>query len=424
MRKNKLMRLASLLLVLVLLTSSVISGTLAKYVMNASGSDSARVARFGVEISAVNDLFGNSYKDVETGNTPQKWELTKATVSSQTNGDGKHDLVVAPGTNNGVGETISVKGTAEVSTKLTFAATQDNSMPNTLMPSFNPETDTAAMVKDALGLSDIYLGNGVWFMFHPIEGTPARLNRQIFKMTDNGFVQCSEDEAVDANATCCRLDPVISDANTEDGSVYKPLVWTVTDQSGNKQEELSLTGETGSVEKALTDIFGGNQTKKPNEAWNLSATVQWEWPFEHTAEVVDETGALPEDVKAYIEAAAAAQFDRLDTILGCLMAWTQDPNLEGVDSEGTPIEFDSVPVIGYLKDSSGIGFDESTGELIIPTVQRVHVGPLYFDSSNGQQAGYGAWVGSDPANWSMKADNVVAQLSASFAYTLTCEQVD
>ena len=76
MRKNKLMRLASLLLVLVLLTSSVISGTLAKYVMNASGSDSARVARFGVEISAVNDLFGNSYKGVETGNTPQKWELT------------------------------------------------------------------------------------------------------------------------------------------------------------------------------------------------------------------------------------------------------------------------------------------------------------------------------------------------------------
>ena len=418
MRKNKLMRLASLLLVLVLLTSSVISGTLAKYVMNASGSDSARVARFGVEISAVNDLFGNSYKGVETGNTPQKWELTKATASSV-----NKDSIVAPGTKS-EGETISVKGTAEVSTKLTFATTQDNSMPNTLMPSFNPETDTAAMVKDALGLSDIYLGNGVWFMFHPIEGTPARLNRQIFKMTDNGFVQCSEDEAVDADATYCMLDPVISDANTEDGSVYKPLVWTVTDQSGNKQEELSLTGETGSVEKALTDIFGGNQTKKPNEAWNLSATVQWEWPFEHKAEVVDETGALPEDVKAYIEAAAAAQFDRLDTILGCLMAWTQDPNLEGVDSEGTPIEFDSVPVIGYLKDSSGIGFDESTGELIIPTVQRVHVGPLYFDSSIGQQVGYGAWVGNAPADWSMKADNVVAQLSASFAYTLTCEQVD
>ncbi len=409
MRKNKLMRLASLLLVLVLLTSSVISGTLAKYVMNASGSDSARVARFGVEISAVNDLFGNSYNDVETGNTPQKWELTKATASSV-----NKDSIVAPGTKS-EGETISVKGTAEVSTKLTFATTQDNSMPN--------ETATA-IVKDTLGLSEIYLGNGVWFMFHPIEGTPARLNRQIFKMTDNGFVQCSEDEAVDANATYCRLDPVISDANTDDGSVYKPLVWTVTDQSGAKQEGLSLTGETDSVEKALTDIFGGNQTKKPNEAWNLSATVQWEWPFQYTVEAVDETGALPADVKAYMEAAAAAQFDRLDTILGCLMAWTQDPNLEGVDSEGTPIEFDSVPVIGYLKDSSGIGFDESTGELIIPTVQRVHVGPLYFDSSNGQQAGYGAWVGSDPANWSMKADNVVAQLSASFAYTLTCEQVD
>lgn len=44
MRKNKAMRTAALLLVLVLMTSCFVGGTFAKYTTTASGSESARVA--------------------------------------------------------------------------------------------------------------------------------------------------------------------------------------------------------------------------------------------------------------------------------------------------------------------------------------------------------------------------------------------
>ena len=52
MRKNKMMRLASGLLVAVLLTTCTISGTFAKYVTSAKADSSARVAKFGVEVTA------------------------------------------------------------------------------------------------------------------------------------------------------------------------------------------------------------------------------------------------------------------------------------------------------------------------------------------------------------------------------------
>ena len=55
MRKNKFMRAASGLLVAVLLTTCVISGTFAKYTSTSTGTDSARVARWGFnDTSSIN----------------------------------------------------------------------------------------------------------------------------------------------------------------------------------------------------------------------------------------------------------------------------------------------------------------------------------------------------------------------------------
>ena len=47
-----MMRVASALLVAVLLSTCAISGTFAKYVTEGSGSDTARVAKFGVTVTA------------------------------------------------------------------------------------------------------------------------------------------------------------------------------------------------------------------------------------------------------------------------------------------------------------------------------------------------------------------------------------
>lgn len=64
MRKNKMMRAASGLLVATLLTTSAISGTFAKYTTSSAGTDSARVARWGFNDASsikLDDLFKTAY---------------------------------------------------------------------------------------------------------------------------------------------------------------------------------------------------------------------------------------------------------------------------------------------------------------------------------------------------------------------------
>ena len=53
MKKNRMMRLASILLVCVLLTTSVISGTFAKYVTKVESEDKARVAKWGFNTASI-----------------------------------------------------------------------------------------------------------------------------------------------------------------------------------------------------------------------------------------------------------------------------------------------------------------------------------------------------------------------------------
>lgn len=69
MKKNTMMRVASALLVAVLLTTCAISGTFAKYTTSVSSQDSARVANWGFERSNSMDLtnlFLGSYDNVDS----------------------------------------------------------------------------------------------------------------------------------------------------------------------------------------------------------------------------------------------------------------------------------------------------------------------------------------------------------------------
>ena len=84
MKKNTMMRLASALLVLVLLTTCAISGTFAKYVSSNTGNDSARVAYWGWTPTALAiDMFDGEYDVVGDS----------ATVDNAND-----DNLVAPGT--------------------------------------------------------------------------------------------------------------------------------------------------------------------------------------------------------------------------------------------------------------------------------------------------------------------------------------
>ena len=57
MRKNKFLRLASVMLMLCLITTCAISGTFAKYTTSDEALDSARVAKWGVAVQVLgNDV--------------------------------------------------------------------------------------------------------------------------------------------------------------------------------------------------------------------------------------------------------------------------------------------------------------------------------------------------------------------------------
>ena len=123
MMKNKMMRVASVLLVAVLLSTCAISGTFAKYVTSNNASDNARVAKFGVVIQADGSLYGTYYdttfKPSTTSDAASLWVQSSVVTPDAEN-------VVAPGTQSDKGLYVSLTGTPEVRTQLDVTITCEN----------------------------------------------------------------------------------------------------------------------------------------------------------------------------------------------------------------------------------------------------------------------------------------------------------
>ncbi len=111
MKKNRWMRLASLLLIICLITTCTVTGTYAKYTTQDSAFDIARVAKWGVELQVVGNLYGTNYRNVGNGNV-----ATTGTANISVQGTQIADTnVVAPGTLNDKGLDFSLNGKPEVS---------------------------------------------------------------------------------------------------------------------------------------------------------------------------------------------------------------------------------------------------------------------------------------------------------------------
>ena len=107
-KKNVLMRSAGLLLVLVLVTSCFVGSTFAKYTVGGTGSDTARVAKFGVNVTANGTMFAREYAaDDRSAGT-----IIKSVIST--------DKVVAPGTKGNMAS-MTLTGTPEVAVRVSYA---------------------------------------------------------------------------------------------------------------------------------------------------------------------------------------------------------------------------------------------------------------------------------------------------------------
>lgn len=118
-KHSALSRASGILLVLTLATSCVVGGTFAKYVTEGKGTDSARVAKWGVEVTANNDMFDAYY-----GKDNPNYTLTKTVDGKQVSvlSSNETETVVAPGTEKQYAG-ITVTGQPEVAVEVETTAT-------------------------------------------------------------------------------------------------------------------------------------------------------------------------------------------------------------------------------------------------------------------------------------------------------------
>ena len=121
MKKNAMLKIAAILMVAVLLTTCAISSTFAKYTTSDKDAATARVAKFGVDVTVgLEDLFKTNYDGTVDSNDTgldvqfdsKVGDPSKISVSD----------VVAPGTKTEAYATISATGTPEVDVKITYSA--------------------------------------------------------------------------------------------------------------------------------------------------------------------------------------------------------------------------------------------------------------------------------------------------------------
>lgn len=233
MKKNKVMRIASVLLIVTLLSTCAISGTFAKYVTTADGNDSARVAAWGIII----DIEGTAFKDEYEGGPYTHHSGSSETITVQS-ADGA--LVLAPGTDSGENSfKATVAGTPEVATKFELVL-DDDATKEILIPA----------------------------------GTVIKDYTQLVRTVDDTTGDVSYDYA----------DYTV----TED---YRPVKLGLK-VSQNGSVVAQKTGMTLAQLKTALQNYGGNiggiaANMAPNETVDYTFELVWEWPFESGHDIED-----------------------------------------------------------------------------------------------------------------------------------------
>ena len=234
MKKNRMMRLASGLLVAVLATTSMISGTYAKYVTTTSATDTARVAKWGVTVAATKNLFDETYvKDDE-----------EAVFEGDFSVDENDDVnVVAPGTKGSMYFSIDGMPEVAVDVEVNFEAVED-------------------------ALSMITLPEGTYVDY--TEATYATEDNTETDYDDTTVAAYNETFTLDENYY-----PILWTLKKSDENVASIEAWKDVDAVEN-MEEVNLD--------TVRDYFNNLSAQyKPNT--NLNEVfgyyeLSWEWPFE------------------------------------------------------------------------------------------------------------------------------------------------
>ena len=273
MKKNRIMRVFSVLLALTLISTCAISGTFAKYVTKAEGQDQARVAKWGVLVSVDGNAFADKYEATDEAYLNAKGEYS---VVSSVEGE----QVVAPGTNSeqaGGNLVGSVTGTPEVAARYTM---EGNGITDVVLPA-GTYTDYTHLVKANDGTYDYTDTFTLEKDYAPIK----------WNMTISGKGQTIDvATALYDNLPAANLAQAEAYGLTREGCSIFDAITIIQKVAGNE-------GYTNIVETALGKIVSGGRnfaleadkeagTFKlsydfdPNKKMDFTFTLSWEWAFE------------------------------------------------------------------------------------------------------------------------------------------------
>ena len=366
MKKNVLMRAASGLLVATMLTTCAISGTFAKYVTQDKGGDIARVAKWGVIVQVEGDLYGQKYLNGDQ--SPANTVTLKADGDTAIGVNGKqinNQLnVVAPGTNSKANKfAFGINGTPEVDSQTTIKVRAQNI--------YLSKGEYGVMVPLATGvvteenfkdLADITENNahvaveakqynGLWVKDDVTKEYKRATTYQdgetyytLEDYVDNDAIYYPVVYAMAGGATTTVPDtdnrndgPANKDVDTIK-EVVKNIFNAVKATAGNSiswaNDDTVTTGGDPTVYTATvkSDVIENN--KDLATVFDLAQqSISWNWEFE---DVESDFNAMEEN--ATTNPYGIDEQDKLDTILGNLMAKRVDDKNSSSDFKGEVVK--------------------------------------------------------------------------------------
>jgi len=287
MKKNKMMRLASVLMMAVLLTTSVIGGTFAKYTTSDEAKDTARVAKWGVTVAMSGSLYGEKYEQTGTKITAETADDKVSVWGKQATGTDAVNTVVAPGTSSDGGFYFSLDGEPEVDSLITVDLVHQN----------------------------VFLGEGVYGVMVKVQGITAE------NFADGVYYKKTGDTYEKVTAWVNEQLYEVHDAATVASGGYWPVKYTLTGETGS----ISYTAATTTSDslKAVADAIIAQLSTAVS---TQDTTNKSKWTYATVTKAMEqnvdfETLDLSACTLSWIwEYSTDAASDKADTILGNLMA--------------------------------------------------------------------------------------------------------
>ena len=310
MKKNKMMRIASILMVATLITTCAISGTFAKYVTRASGEDTARVAQWGIILGiSGGDAFDTQYPASDEAYLEAGGEYS--VVSAGALGDNEIEKVVAPGTSSKEIEmnlVATVKGTPEVAARYAITGTV-----NDIVLAAGEYTDYTNLVPTTTADGTTY---GYTDTFELEENySPVKWNLIIRK----GSTELNVADALYANLPEALIKKAEAYGLTKSGcsffsavEILKKIAPSDTYKQVVDEALSSIVNDGRDFQLEVTDDgeFTLSYDFDANKVMDFEFELSWEWAFEQITPAEGAT-ALTDD-----EAAQLAIYDAADTFLG------------------------------------------------------------------------------------------------------------